>query len=129
MTSRVDKLIGIPYKTHGRSLDGCDCWGLAYLFHDKKIPSYGETYLDADDTASTSTSISENKRNGWERVEGEERFGDIIIFNIRGIPVHAAVYIGKGMMLHSLKGHNSCVEPVLGVRWATRIEGFYRWQN
>ena len=29
MTIKINDLIGVPYKDHGRSLDGMDCYGLA----------------------------------------------------------------------------------------------------
>jgi len=122
-------LIGLPYKSNGRDLSGIDCFGLAYLFHDKKIPSYGDAYEKATDSNSVSNAISISSKE-WLKVDlAKSKRGDIIVFNIKGLPVHVGVILDDNHMIHTLAGHNSCRERYTSSKWIRRIEGIYRWQD
>lgn len=120
-----DRLIGLPYKSNGRTLEGVDCWGLVYLFHGGKIPSYVDTYTDAEDGGQISSSILTNKKE-WEKVETPD-YGDVVVINIKGLPVHCGIYLDNNRILHTLAGHDSVVESLNSPKWASRIEGYYRW--
>lgn len=55
-------------------------------------------------------------------------FGDLIVLNLYGYPVHIGVYLGENKFLHTLKNKNSCIEQI-DYKWKKRIEGYYRWQS
>lgn len=56
--------------------------------------------------------------------------GDIILMSIRseGVPNHAAVYTGGGIMLHHLSGRLSCKEPYEGI-YKEATFGYYRHKD
>lgn len=120
-------LIGLPYLSGGRSELGADCWGIVYLFHGKQVPSYSGSYKCATNTESVSAHINATKET-WVDVDFKDRRkGDVIVFNIRGLPVHVGVVLNDYEMIHTLAGHNSCIERYDSHKWANRIEGVYRW--
>jgi len=53
--------------------------------------------------------------------------GDVVI--IRGRPFHTGLVIEPGCMLHAYNGNTSCIEDYTGIRWKSRVEGFYRYKN
>jgi cell wall-associated NlpC family hydrolase len=53
-------------------------------------------------------------------------FGDIVVAQLAGYPIHVGVYLGRNKMLHTLRGKDSCIESI-DFKWAKRIEGYYRW--
>lgn len=125
----TSKYIEIPFKNRGRDFDGCDCWGLARLIYMNEynisLPSFVDVYKDASEGKRVSEAIVNNKKlvNYVEHVSPE--YGDICVFNINGSPAHVGVYVGKQLVLHVLKGTNSCCERLSSVRLKGRVEGFY----
>ena len=123
----VNRYIGIPYVSRGRTLGACDCWGLISLIYreiyDINIPVY--YYDNAEDTKSIVEAFGDNV-GSWEQVN-RPLVGDVVFLNIGGHPIHAGLYIGENRMIHSLAGHDSAIESINGLRWLSRINGYYRW--
>lgn len=124
--------IGIPYRDRGRSREGVDCWGLCRLFHAQvlgnDLPSYLEDYEGAEVKDSVASAIFKNLVN-WRVVDGEPQPGDILIFNIMGLPIHTGIYIGADDFLHAFKGTASCVERLNSVTWQRRLHRVIRWEK
>jgi cell wall-associated NlpC family hydrolase len=125
----ISKLIGIPYKSHGRDYKNSDCWGILYLFYrdilNIEIPKYDFGYTNADDLDSVSGKINSHL-NEWKEVKSPV-FGDVVLFNIAGKTVHAGVYLNESDFLHSLSGHDSAIDRLDSFAWRKRISSFYRW--
>ena len=121
--------IGLKYSSKGRTVAGVDCWGLVYLFYKNElglsVPAYDGDYTDSNDRKSVSITIKENIKN-WRKVE-EPEYGDMLLFNILGLPLHTAVYIGNGDFLHAFQNTNSCIERLKSITWNRRLVGIYRW--
>ena len=124
----------IPYKSKGRTLEGVDCYGIVRMIFAERfgimLPSYSDNYTDASDTLSTSGAILEHLDTDphWVSVRQKDAYrGDVVLLTIHGTPMHMGLVVSTTMMLHTLKGHNSCLESWNGVRWASRIYGFYRY--
>ena len=68
----MEKYIGIPYQSKGRSFEGCDCYGLLQLFYAKELKvsllAYAETYSNAENLESASAALLDN-RNDWVKIE------------------------------------------------------------
>lgn len=125
----TSKYITIPYKNKGRDFDGCDCWGLVCLIYlhefNIKLPLLSEEYSEASEGKQISESIKKNKSLIENKMKDAPEYGDLVIFNIKGIPCHVGVYIGKNRILHILKGTNSVIEQLNSFRLKGRVEGYY----
>jgi len=125
----LTKYIGIPYKPKGRSMMGVDCMGLVYLFYrdalGMEIPSYAVDYSSSEDRVSVAGAIMDNLPN-WRKVS-KPMFGDLLVFNILGLPVHVGVYLGNGDFLHGFMRTQSCIERLDSITWDRRLNGVFRW--
>jgi cell wall-associated NlpC family hydrolase len=128
--SEIATFIGTPWVSGGRdAVRGCDCWGLiiaaARKCYGLELPDYAG-YRDADELAETGPIFQ--RRAEWQRIaEGGEREGDVVVLRMAGTPAHAGLVVGVGLMLHSMKGRDACVERYRSTAWVNRLEGFYRW--
>ncbi len=127
----LSKYIGLSYKPKGRDNDGIDCWGMVQLFYREElnidIPSYAEDYKNPNDRKSVSAAIIDNIGN-WVKV-ATPKFGDMLLFEILGLPLHTGVYIGDNDFLHSFYNTNSCIERLNSINWNRRLLGVYRWER
>ena len=124
--------IGLPYKPHGRSRSGTDCWGFICMVLEEQfgisIPLYeGVSYETENDRGHIAAYMTEQRDLHWKRIDPDEaRPGDVILFRMLGVPIHVGVLCGEGLFLHCERGCNSCVERLQSSAWKRRIEGFYR---
>ena len=124
--------VGIPWVLHGRAKTGCDCWGLARLVLLRRagiaLPSYGESYAGADlahlDEAAAAVA---EQLAGWRQVGLDAaRPLDLVLLRIWGRPMHIAVLVARGWILHSQQGCDSILERLTDRLWINRVEGVYR---
>lgn len=124
--------IGIPYLNRGSDFAGCDCWGLAWLFHrevlGQEIPRY-EGYANASDPDEVSARI----RAGWEGWQPvalpDVVLGDVLALRLGRHPVHVGIVINQTWMLHILEGRNSCLERYTQGMWKHAIVRIGRWKS
>ena len=125
----LSNYIGIPYKDKGKDFEGLDCFGMVQLYYKLEknviLPEY--LYSSSMNDNSVALAISVNKKT-WESVSIPDK-DDIIVFNIKGLPLHTGIYLGDGDFLHSFGGTDTCIESLDSLRWNKRIEGFYRWKQ
>lgn len=124
--------LAIPYGDRGRSKKACDCFGLVHLFYKEefgiKLPSYIELYK-ADDKQAICDAINNNRKlDGWVETEFP-RYGDMVILNLLGRPLHTGVMLDEDSFIHCLKGKGVSIENVSDISWKNRINGFLRWQT
>lgn len=131
--SWIKKYIGKEFKEVGRE-ENFDCWGLIrYIYKEKfniELPRYDE-YDSVKELEKLSALITEGKEcHEWFEIENSnEKFADLVLFKIRGQLCHVGFCLGKGLMLHIQSGKNSCIEDYLGLKWARRIDSFYRHEK
>lgn len=124
------KSIGVPFKPHGRDGQGWDCWGLiccAYKEvyginledHHEKYDSLKEYDVIKEAFA---TVIHESLLKGWDQVTEQEP-GDVIVFYMRGEPIHVGLAFDKYRMMHVEHGIETCLQNTREYR----IEGIYRY--
>lgn len=124
----VGRYIGIPFKEHGRSLEGCDCYGLVRLVlqneFQKSIPDFWD-YNTTIDHAKIASLIEENRPiiASIEKETPEE--GDVLIYRFNGVPTHIGIYVGSGLVLHVMKGSNTCCVPYNKGILKGRLVGIY----
>ena len=127
----LSKYIGIPFVSEGRELSGCDCWGLTLIFYkeqfnidlkDYKIPAVECSRISAQIKSEIKTSKS------WQEAKNRE-FGDIVLMNLSDPEDinHIGLYIGQGVVLHTVEKCNSSTFKMVDEFWGKRIVSFYRY--
>jgi cell wall-associated NlpC family hydrolase len=128
-----DSFVGIPYLDRGRSIVGCDCWGLVLLiFRELRgidLPSYVDRYQTGADRAAISYLIK-GELDPWDQVaDGTETSFDGVLIREGSFPRHIGVVVTPGLMLHVERGETSRIERYRSGNFAHRITGFYRFRE
>lgn len=98
--------LGVPFEDGGRSLDGCDCWGLVRLIYARELrielPSYGET--SATDLIRAARAIGAGKDGeAWQDVPaGQLQPFDVVVMRYAGRQLvgHVGLAINPLTVLH-----------------------------
>lgn len=119
-------LIGTRFKIHGRNKDeGFDCYGLAIeVLRRNGIILKDAFYKDLD----TRETIREELHAiiPHEKIENPQ-INCIIELAVHGEPLHIAVYIGNGMIIHTTHRTGVVLEPL--ARYKHQILGCYKVSN
>lgn len=122
----------IPFVPGGRTIEGgLDCWGLFRLgykeVHNIDLPTLQEDYDPSQirDFEHLKKIVLKDICN-WDKID-KEKPGDGILLSMRGRPIHVALVVKTGLMLHIEEGINACVENYRSSQWQKRILGFYRF--
>ena len=120
------KYVGIPYKAHGRGMEGVDCYGLLKLVFQSEFGIEIPDYLYAENFTADAFSGGMND-SCWEQlVAGREQLGDVVLMMVKGKPFHVGMILEPVRMLHVLRtGLSSCIERYDSPRWSNRVAGFY----
>ncbi|MFQ5776364.1 MAG: NlpC/P60 family protein [Kiloniellaceae bacterium] len=128
--SWIDDYVGLPFQEHGRDRSGLDCWGLVRLVLAERfavqVPSFGEVYERVSDRE-TIAKLVQAERLAWTAIVlGRERSGDVALLRLRGAPMHVGLVVAPPLMLHVERGIGSALASYRGLRWRSRLLGFYR---
>jgi len=121
----------IPFKDRGRTYNGVDCFGLVQLFYKDqfniKLPSYVEAYENEKDRQAICNEINkERKLSGWIETTNPQ-YGNLIILNILGRPLHLGIMLDNKQFMHCLKKKGVLIENTDDISWANRINGYLKW--
>lgn len=126
MKNFVNKAIGVPFKDRGRDHTGWDCWGLIWRAYcdvlGLELPCLED--VPALQNWQAKDIFALVHREHIEVHPGQERPGDVLVF--RGLPVHVALVVEPGLMLHVEEGIATCVESYRSVLWRHKLIGIYR---
>lgn len=124
----IDKYIGIPYVSHGRDFNGCDCFGLVQLFlkneYDIEMPEIN-SYDDASNGAAVEGLISVHKPILAGEKKQTPQASYVALYRYRGMISHMGVCIDRHRILHIMKGINSVIVPTTHPFLRGRLEGYY----
>lgn len=114
-------LLGVKFKTHGRSKEeGFDCYGLAI----EVLRRNGITLNDVFYEDTEESDILDNAFKGTVSTKIDNlQENCIILISVKSQPLHIAIYIGDGLMIHATHS-GVLIEPVR--RWKNRIVGLYK---
>lgn len=122
--------IGIPYCLGGRSMKGVDCYGLVYLVLREVFnldpPEYLTLKIQENGLQRAKAFRKGLAAGRWEKCSQGPETGQVILLRSERLPIHCGIVVSTELMLHCEHGVNSCIERIESVRWAKRIEGFYR---
>lgn len=124
--------MNIPFVEKGRDENGCDCWGLVRLIYKNELgielPDYLDVYETTNDSELLSQVIKSESDAFWENVDKPEEF-DVVVLNMRGVPMHVGIVTKPNHMIHCAKGINTIHEHSGTVRWKHKIVGYGRWKD
>lgn len=128
-TAVLAQLVGIPYVARGRTMTGCDCWGLMRLAAERlwgySYPEYFYTHTELLHDAADLIAHETANDARWCEVRDPYPRGAIHIFRINGYKTHCGLHLDGRMFLHSLPGRNSCLETLDDINWQQRRTGTY----
>lgn len=123
--------MNVPFVEKGRDENGCDCWGLVRLIYKNELgidlPDYLDAYEDTLDKHGVSKTLEEERDEYWAHPDKPEMF-DVIILNMRGLPMHMGVVTKPNHMIHCVKGMNTVHEHFGTARWKHKVMGYGRWK-
>ena len=129
----IMKYIKIPFKDRGRDENGVDCFGLVQMIYQDEfkiqLPSYIEMYANEKDKKAICHAInSEKKLSGWLETT-TPKFGNLIILNLLGRPLHLGVMLDENTFIHCMKGKGTIIENTSDISWRNRINGYLKWKK
>lgn len=133
----VEKYVGIPFKDHGNTMEGCDCYGLVYLIYQNEfnlyLPYVGDLYKSAYNRKEVDSLLTANiDYHEWcvdVTSTGIYRPFDMLVFRIGGTDHHVGLYIRPDFMLHIIEGCNSGIERYNGIRWQRQLHRVIRHRD
>lgn len=133
MSRAFDRYVGIPYLDRGRSMAGCDCYGLVRLvlaeLRGIDLPSFVENYVSATDRAALARLIA-GEIAPWQQVEfGQEQPFDGVLMRAGRCLSHIGLVVAPGRLLHVSEGEDSRIERYRVPPLSHRVVGFYRLQD
>lgn len=118
--------IGIPFIDHGRTREGCDCWGLVRLVYkevlETDLPSWN-AYTDLNDLGCIKVLLEEALPK-FDRLIAPEPFAIALMRSPSNV-FHVGVMVDQRNMLHVNHGKDACVEPIER-RYTHQLKGFYK---
>ncbi len=107
----VERWVGIPYAQ-------LRCWDLVAAVYFEMW----DLYLGEPEDQLVGI-----KAGDWLPVAaGEERPGDVIVFDTSAHEPHVGLVLEQGKFLHTMSGLNSCCDSYRAMRWQSRIRKIYR---
>lgn len=108
-----------------------DCWALCRLAFREQygvdLPAYAEDVVTGPDREILVETLR-GSRGPWADVApGEEREGDLVVLNLRGVPRHVGIVIRPGLMLHVEADRTSIIANYRSFLTNKRISGFFRY--
>lgn len=124
----IDRAMFVPFRSHGRSYRGWDCWGLFYLayrdIYDIELPSYRKEYKSIKDCGKLKELIKMGLEDMWKPTTYPKEGNSVIIYH-EGREIHVGMMISKDRVIHTDAGVNTCIQKLTDFR----IEGIYRYNG
>lgn len=130
--------VGIPFVDGGRTIEGCDCWGLVrlVLLREKgiEVPSYAE--IGARQLLAIARAVVHATSSGevWNPVGHlPRREFDVVVMkslsHAEKMPYHVGIMASEKKLLHTVNAADSHFVPIDHASVKSRIIGFYRHKD
>jgi len=125
-----EKYLSIPYaNTADNNPDSLDCWELVRKV---SLDEFGTelpllTYPSSDDCYTISSLVMDTQPKFVRQCKPMP--GDVMLIKFKGLPIHVGIMIDEFRFMHTLKSVGVSIEYINSIKWKSRVEGFYRWQN
>lgn len=123
------KYLVIPFIPHGRTFQGCDCWGLVRLIYKEELnidlPSFTTEY-DKLNPVEIEDVIGLNKETiKYVEVKDEDfKEFDLLLFEQYGKDSHIGLYVDNDYYIHTNRRKDTVIEK-LSVS-SHKLKGVYR---
>jgi len=125
----VNKYIGIPFVSNGRTINGCDCYGLVRLVlrneYGINLPELSDDYTNACNIQETAKLFEENLPLLAAGKINEPKEGAVVIITEQGRLCHVGIVAGNGYILHTGAKTGSVCQRASHPGLRGRIEGYY----
>jgi cell wall-associated NlpC family hydrolase len=125
----IKKYIGIPFLSNGRTLEGCDCYGLVRLVlrdeYGIELPQLSDNYYDAKNIEETARLFTENLPVITAGKIPGPKEGALVVITEQGRPCHVGIAAGGGYILHTGAKTGSVCQRETHPGLRGRIEGYY----
>lgn len=112
----VTEYIGLPFESGGRG-PRHDCWSLVRLVYADRLGIELPLHTGYADTLTDETSqLMVAARSEWREVTDPEPY-DVVMFNVDGKPNHIGLVIAPGLMLHTTRHKDACIESYRAAQW------------
>ena len=130
MYNWVKKYIGIPFVSNGRTMDGCDCYGLIRLVLSNEyginLPELSNNYLDAINIQETAKLFAEHRPILAAEKLSKPQEKAVVVITEQGRPCHVGIVADNGYVLHTGAKTGSICQRETHPGLRGRIEGYYR---
>lgn len=125
-----DGYIGLPFSPDGRTKTGLDCWGLVQLVYREQLgielPSYSGVYtMTTKEKLREVAQIMDTESRKWAKVDKPQDFDVVRLRTNARLAYHVGIVIRRDF-LHITNEIQSTREPLNGLLWKDKIQGFYR---
>jgi cell wall-associated NlpC family hydrolase len=128
LVAEARKLLGTRFYHAGRDEHGLDCAGLILCcWHRLGLTDWDfRNYAPGGDREALGAGLV---RFCDPVREQEFQAGDLLLFSIKGQPIHVGLYSGENSFIHALETAGSVVEVPLDDRWRSRCVSAWRWRE
>lgn len=128
----INKFIGIPFISKGRSLNGCDCYGLVKLYY-KEILNIDipETIITAEQPRRTFANYLNEISKNWTATTPAKNVVVAMSVNAEhpNLVTHFAVMIDDKRFIDTRENMSSYLTSIDDEKIKNQIKGFYKWQH
>jgi len=126
----VKKYVGIPFVSNGRTMEGCDCYGLVRLIlrneYNIELPELSNNYEDAQNIRETAKLFAEHRPVLAAEKLSKPQEKALAVITEQGSPCHVGIAAGGGYILHTGAKTGSVCQRETHPGLRGRIEGYYR---
>ena len=128
----MDKFIGIPFVSQGRTFRGCDCYGLVKLYYKEvlniEIP---ETVITAEQPRRTFANYLNEISKNWTLTVPSKNAVVAMAVNAEHptLITHFAVMIDDKRFIDTRENMSSYLTSIDDEKIKNQIKGFYKWQH
>ena len=128
----MDKFIGIPFVSQGRSFRGCDCYGLVKLYYKEVLNiELPETVITAEQPRRTFANYLNEISKNWTSTIPSKNAVVAMAVNAEhpSLITHFAVMIDDKRFIDIRENMSSYLTSIDDKKIKNQIKGFYKWQH
>lgn len=127
------RYLGVPFKLHGDTLAGCDCWGLVRLVYREElgidVPAYAGP-VSAQEAREIDLALGAGGDWPWQAVEpGKANEFDLVTIRFAKVEAHVGLIIEPGLILHVGEGIFGRTDRIGAEHWNAALGRYLRHRS